>query len=88
MALEQASTTRAFAFTQAFFAAETAVQWGLYQVIAQGNSTSLPNGGLVFKDSDAAPAGLANCDKETGTLHTDLSTPDHHMGTPLPSVLL
>jgi len=56
---EQASVNRELASTQAFFAAETAMQWGLYQVIAQGSSAEGP----VF--SGSAPPGLAHCDQGT-----------------------
>jgi len=61
---EQASTNREFASTQAFFAAETAVQWGLYQRIAKTISST----GQVFDKDESLPAGLANCEETRGLI--------------------
>lgn len=74
---EQASVNRELASTQAFFAAETAVQWGIYQAIQKNSSTAGP----VF-DGDP-PKGLANCDDPTKALdeRTQALIDFDHFGT-------
>jgi MSHA biogenesis protein MshP len=54
---EQAAVNREMASTYAFFAAETAAQWGMYQVVAQGNSAL----GGAQPLSGVSVAGLAGC---------------------------
>ena len=51
---EQASVNREFASTKAFFAAESARQWGVYQVVNDQSPT-----GAVF--SGTLPSGLQGC---------------------------
>ncbi|MFA9462301.1 pilus assembly PilX N-terminal domain-containing protein [Thiohalorhabdus methylotrophus] len=56
---EQASVGREMASLQAFLAAETAVQWGLYHSLnPSGGPSSLPGGGLF---AATPPGGLRGC---------------------------
>lgn len=56
---EQRATSREMASAHAFYAAETALQWGMYQVVQQSNTA----GGNPF--NGAPPGGLSACGNQT-----------------------
>jgi len=64
---EQRATSREMASVHAFYAAETALQWGMYQVVRKTGSGSFPNSGQpIFQGTP--PRGLSSCGDGTGTV--------------------
>ena len=66
VATEQRATSREMASAQAFYAAETALQWGMYQVVHKTGSGNFPNDGRPIFNG-APPHGLGSCGNATRT---------------------
>ena len=61
---EQRATSREMASAHAFYAAETALQWGMYQVVHKTGAGNFQNGGDPFAASPP-PKGLIACGDNT-----------------------